>query len=126
MILALLLTELTRLGAHLTVFDGRLKVRAPSGVLTGELRQAIVEHKAALIQFALFPVVETIDGLGSLTGNKREQDVLLVAEERKEALRCRIGVVSLHDGVERFYYPRMVVAARPMSMQANEPAREEP
>ena len=104
MIYSLLFTELIQKGVRLTVADGRLKVRAPTGVLTEELRQAMAAHKAGLRRFATSPFVETIDGLGRLSGNTREQDVSLVAEERKEALRYRIGVVSLRDGRERFYY----------------------
>ncbi len=52
--------------------------------------------------------VETIDGLGYRSGNTRECDVTFTAEEKKEALRWKIGVISLHDGRERFYYPQMM------------------
>jgi len=126
MILSWLLTELTHVGVRLTVVQGRVKAHAPSGVLTEELRQAMAEHKAALLQFAAYPYVETIDGLGMLTGHTQAQDLFLVAEERKEALRYRIGVVSLHDSVERFYYPNMVLLARPETVQNNEVSQEVP
>ncbi len=111
MILMLLFTELTRLDAQLSVEQSGLKVDAPAGVLTDELRQAMAEQKAALLQFAAFPYVETIDDLGTLTGTIQQRDLYLVADERQEALCYRIGVVSLRDGEERFYYPRMVVLA---------------
>jgi hypothetical protein len=111
MMLALLLTELTHRGVQLTAEQGRVKVEAPPCALTEDLRQAMTEHKAALLQFAAFPFVETIDGLGLLTGNIQKRDLFLVSEERQEALRYRIGVVALRDGVERFYYPRMVSLA---------------
>ncbi|MDQ2902986.1 MAG: phage/plasmid primase, P4 family, partial [Chloroflexota bacterium] len=52
--------------------------------------------------------VETVDGLGYWSGNARECDVTFTAEEQKAALRWKIGVISLHDGRERFYYPRMM------------------
>jgi TubC N-terminal docking domain len=108
MMLMWLLTELTSLEVHLSVaFDG-LHVQAPSRALTDELRQAMAEHKAALLRYAADPAVETIDGLGYLSGNRREQDVTFVAPERKERLRYKVGVVLLQDGIERFYYPGML------------------
>lgn len=122
MIFSLLLSELIRMGVRLSVVEGRLKVHAPVGVLTEELRQAITAQKGALFRFAASPFVLTIDGLGYITGNRHEQDVTLIAEERKEALKYRIGVISLRDNIERFYYPRMVLATRPETAQVNEPS----
>ena len=75
MMLMLLLTELARLEVHLSVASDGLHVQAPTGVLTDELRQAMIEHKTALLRYAADPAVETIDGLGYLTGNRQEQDV---------------------------------------------------
>ena len=68
--------------------------------------------------------VETSDGIGYLTGNRREQDVTFVAPERKERLCYKIGVVLLHDGVERFYYPGMVSVVQPEIIQACEQSRK--
>ena len=120
MMLMLLLTELTHLDVKLVAEPDGLKVDAPAEVLTDELRQAMTEHKAALLRFALFPYVETIDDLGVLTGNRLEQDITFVAPERQEAWHYKIGVVSLHDGIERFYWPRMVAAAQPDATQTRE------
>lgn len=120
MILALLLSELTRLGVHLFAEQDDLRVQAPAGVLTGDLRQAMIEHKTALLHFATFPYVQTIDGLGTLTGNRQEQDITFVASERKEAWRYKIGVVSLQDGMERSYWPRMVSQGRPQAIQMDD------
>ena len=64
--------------------------------------------------------VETPDGLGYRAGEVQEQDVTFVAEERKERLRYKIGVVSLVDGIKRFYYPSLVSGARPEVIQAYE------
>ena len=108
MMLMVLLTELARLEVHLSVASDGLHVHAPAGALTDELRQAMTEHKAALLRYAADPAVETIDGLGYLTGNRQEQDVTLTAPERKERLRYKVGVVLLQDGIERFYYPGML------------------
>jgi hypothetical protein len=108
MMLILLLTELARLEVHLLLESDGLHVLAPFGVLTDELRQAMTEHKAALLRYAADPAVETIDGLCYLTGNRQEQDVTFVAPERKERLRYKVGVVLLQDGIERFYYPGML------------------
>ncbi len=108
MILMLLLTELARLEVHLSVESDGLHVQAPAGALTDELRQAMAEHKAALLRYAADPAVETIDGLGYLTGNRQVQDVTFVAPERKERLRYKVGVVLLQNGIERFYYPGML------------------
>ena len=108
MMLMLLLTELTYLEVHLSVESDGLHVQAPSGVLTDELRQAMTEHKAALLRYAADPAVETIDGPGYLSGNLQEQDVTFVAQERRERLRYKVGVVLLQDGIERFYYPGML------------------
>ncbi|MFL5655225.1 MAG: phage/plasmid primase, P4 family [Ktedonobacteraceae bacterium] len=68
--------------------------------------------------------VQTIDGPGYLTGNRQEQDVTCIADERKEALRYKIGVVILKDGLERFYYPRMVWDAPSEGIGADEQSRE--
>ena len=109
MMLMLLLTELTRLDVQVTADPDRLKVDAPAGALTDELRQAMAEHKAALLRYASYPYVETIDGWGTLTGDRQEFSVIdLVAPERKERLRYKVGVQLLHDGTERFYLPGTV------------------
>jgi hypothetical protein len=110
--LMILLTELVRLEVHLSVASDGLHVQAPVGVLTDELRQAMTEHKAALLRYAVDPSVETIDGLGYLTGNRQEQDVTFVAQERRERLRYKVGVVLQQDGIERFYYPGMLSLRR--------------
>ncbi len=124
LILMLLLTILTHLGVQLTAEHSDVKVKAPAGVLTEDLREAMTEHKAALLQFARSPYVETIDGLGTLTGHIEERNLFLVAPERQEALCSRIGVMSLRDGTERFYYPRMVLLARKDSIQVDEQRSE--
>jgi TubC N-terminal docking domain len=108
MMLMLLLSELAHLEVHLSVASDGLHVQAPSGVLTDELRQAMAEHKAALLRYAADPAIETIDGLGYLSGNRQEQDVTFVALERRERLRYKVGVVLQQDGIERFYYPGML------------------
>ena len=104
MMLMLLLTELTHLEVHLSAEPDGLHVQAPAGALTDELRQAMTEHKAALLRYAVYPYVDTIDGLGTLTGHRQQFSIIdLVAPERKERLRYKIGVKLLHDGVERWY-----------------------
>jgi hypothetical protein len=108
MMLMLLLSELARLEVYLSIASDGLHVQAPSAVLTDELRQAMIEHKADLLRYATDPTVETIDGLGYLTGNRQEQDDTYTAQERKERLRYKVGVVLLQDGIERFYYPGML------------------
>ena len=108
MMLIMLLTELARLEVHLSVASDGLHVQAPTGVLTDELRQAMTQHKEALLRYAADPAVETIDGLGYITGNRQAQDVTFTAQERKERLRYKVGVVLLQDGIERFYYPGML------------------
>lgn len=124
MILMLLLTELAHLGVKLSVGQNGLRVQAPVGVLTEEKRRAIKEQKAAFLQFARFPYVETIDGLGMLTGNRQEQDISFIPPEGQEAARYKIGVMLLSDGGERFYWPRMVLVARPERVQTDEPKQE--
>ncbi len=108
MMLMLLLTELTRLEAHLSAGPDSLHVQAPAGVLTDELRQAMIEHKAALLRYAASPYVETVDGRGTLTGARRETDPFYYGTRHAERLRYKIGVRLLHDGVERFYLPGTV------------------
>src|SRR5437588_12487601 len=98
MMLMLLLTELKRLEVQLSVEADGLHVQVPAGALTDELRQAMTEHKAALLHFATYPSVETIDGLGALTGNRQERDITLTAPQRREQLRYRVGVRLLPDG----------------------------
>ncbi len=124
MILMLLLTELVRLDVQVSEEQGRLRIEAPAGALSDELRQAMAEHKVALLQFAASPYVETIDGLGVLTGNKQEQDMAFVAPERQEAARYKIGVLLLHNEQEQFYWPRMVLIARPETIQTDEHLQE--
>ncbi len=109
MMLMLLLSELTRLDVKLSAEPDGLKVDAPAGVLTDELRRAMAEHKAALLRYAAYPAVETIDGLGMLTGHRQQFSIIdCVAPERKERLRYTIGVRLLHHGIERFYLPGTV------------------
>lgn len=111
MMLMLLLSELTRLQIHLSVASDGLHVQAPVGALSDELRLAMTEHKIALMRYASLPYV-IADDVGILTGNRQEQDITFVAPERKAAWRYKIGVRSLSDGVERFYWPRMLLQAR--------------
>lgn len=125
MMLMPLLTELTHLGVKLSVEQGNLKVQAPAEALTDELRQAMHDQKAALLRFAAFPYVETMDGLGTLTGNRLERDISFVAPERQERLRYKVGVRLLHDGVERLYFPGMLWLARAEDVQEHEQSREE-
>ena len=124
MMLMLLLTELTRVEVRFLAEADGVHIQAPSGVLTDELRQAMTEHKAALLRFARFPYVQTIDSLGMLTGHTKEHDVSWVAPEHQEALRYKIGVMSLSDSTERFYWPRMVLLARPEATQVSEQRHE--
>jgi len=112
MMLMLLLSELTRLQIYLSVDSNELHVQAPVGALCDELRLAMAEHKPALIRYASLPYV-IADDVGILTGNRLEQDITFVAPERKAAWRYKIGVMGLSDGVERFYWPRMVLQVRP-------------
>jgi TubC N-terminal docking domain len=84
MMLMVLLSELVRLDVRLFAEAESVRVRARAGDVTEELRQAMATHKADILRFACYPYVETIDGLGRLT-----------------------------DGIERFYWPRMVSLARP-------------
>ena len=120
MMLMLLLTELVRLGVKLTAEPDGLHVQAPAGALTEDLHQAMTAHKAALLRFAACPYVETMDDLGTLTGTRTAQDLTFVAPQRPEAWRYKIGVVSLSDGLERFYWPRMVLLASQEDSQTNE------
>jgi hypothetical protein len=106
MMLMLLLSELTRLQVQLSVVTDTLHVQAHAGVLTDELRQAMAEHKADLLRFARSPCVETIDGPGLLTGNRRHFNIIeFVAPEQRERLRYTIGVRLTRDRLERFYLP---------------------
>ena len=68
----------------------------------------MTEHKAALLRYATYPYVETIDGLGTLTGARREQDAIFSRSQHWERLRYTIGVKLLPDGIERFYLPGTV------------------
>jgi hypothetical protein len=120
MMLMLLLTELIRLQVRLLTEADDVHIQAPAGVLTGELCQAMTEHKAALLRFARFLYVETIDGLGTLTGHIQEQDISWVAPQRQEALHYKIGVMSLSERTLRFYWPHMVLLARPEAVQVSE------
>ena len=108
MMLMLLLTELTRLDVHLSAGPDGLHVQARAGALTDELRQAMIEHKAALLRYAASPSVETVDGPGMLTGTRRETDPFVYGTRHGERLRYKIGVQLLKDGVERFYLPGTV------------------
>jgi TubC N-terminal docking domain len=54
-----LLRELTRLGVVLTACGDRVHVDAPMSMLTAELRRAMVEHKAELLQLLSTPLAPT-------------------------------------------------------------------
>ena len=55
MMLMLLLTEHTHLEVRLLAENDGLHIQAPAGALTDELRQAMMEHKAALLRYAACP-----------------------------------------------------------------------
>jgi tubulysin polyketide synthase-like protein len=117
--LMVLLTELVRLDVRLFAEAEHVRVQAQAGTLTEELRLAMTTHKAHILRFARCPYVETIDGLGRLTGHLQEQDLTFVSPERRDAWRYKVGVASLSDGIERFYWPRMVSLARPTDPQTH-------
>ncbi len=108
----LLLTELTRLEVKLSAESDGLHVQAPAGALTDEVHQAMAEHKAALLRYAAYPYVRTVDGLGTLTGTRRETDPLCYGTRHGERLRYKIGVRLVQDGVERLYLPGTVWEAQ--------------
>ena len=122
MMLMLLLTELTRLDVHLAVESDGLRVQAPTGVLTDELRQAMAEHKAALLRYAASPYVQTVDGRGTLTGARRETDPFCYGTRHRERLRYKIGVRLRHDGVERYYLPGTVWEVERMGEKERPPS----
>ncbi len=68
--------------------------------------------------------VETVDGLGYLTGDIREQDVTFLSEEKRERLRYKIGVVILKDGIERFYFPSTIWEVQEKEIQTHDPSHE--
>jgi tubulysin polyketide synthase-like protein len=117
MMLMLLFTELTRLQVQLSAEPDGLKVDAPAGILTDELRQAMAEHKAALLRYAAYPSVETVDGRGVLTGARREADPFYYGTRHGERLRSKIGVRLVQDGIERFYLPGTVWEAEHQEAQ---------
>ena len=116
MMLMSLLTELTRLEVKLSADPDGLKVDAPAGALSEELRQAMMEHKAALLRFARFPYVQTIDGLGMLTGHTKEQDVSWVAPERQDALRYKKRASPLMWVGGKHAQAARIVAAFPIDL----------
>jgi hypothetical protein len=67
-------------------------------------------------------LVDTPDGLGYLTGNRQEQEVVFTTSEHKKWLRYKFGVRLLQDDVERFYLPRTVWEVQPRAIQADEQA----
>lgn len=82
-----------------------------------ELHQAsyVLVRALAFEEGALLPqglLVDTPDGSGHLTGNRQEQDVTFVAQERQERLRYKIGVILQSDGKEHFYLPGTVWEVR--------------
>jgi TubC N-terminal docking domain len=87
MMLMLLLTELTRLEVHLSADTNGVHIQAAAGALTDELRQAMAEHKTALLRYAALPYVETVDGRGMLTGARRETDPFCYGTRHVERLR---------------------------------------
>lgn len=56
---ATLLDRLRSLGASVSLVGDRLRVEAPAGTLTPELRQELAEHKAELVRL-LRPVVNDL------------------------------------------------------------------
>lgn len=105
MMLMLLLTELVRLEVKLAAEADGLHVQAPAGAVSEELRQAMAEHKTALLRYAACPTIESIDGPGVLTGARQETDPLCFGTRHGERLRYKVGVQLLHDSKERFYLP---------------------
>jgi hypothetical protein len=49
---------MSHLGVRLSAAEGRLRVDAPAGVLTEELRAALVEHKPAILAILAGPPAE--------------------------------------------------------------------
>lgn len=117
MMLMLLLTKLIHLKVKVAIEHGHVKIQAPAGVLDESLRQAMRQQKKDVQRFAFCPYVVTIHGPGMLTGNAQECDVSFVAPERQERLRYRVGVQLLHNRVEQFYYPGMLLLARPEDVE---------
>ncbi len=54
-----LLSELVRKGVNLEVVGNELRIDAPKGVLTAELRQSLIEHKQAILTLLSPPPIGT-------------------------------------------------------------------
>ena len=63
-----LLQELTRRGVHLAAEGERLIYRGPSGALTDDLRQEIINHKAELLPMLRRAATRQCDGQSNLAG----------------------------------------------------------
>ena len=81
-----LLAELRSLGLALTVKGDRLMVR-PSGLLTDELRQAIREHRSALLSLVASERLEQSENRTAAihAGNGKQQSAMT---QKLESLRC--------------------------------------
>ncbi len=104
-----------------TPFTNSSIVNTTESALEGDVAQNKIDSQPFTNPSPNRKYVETVDGLGYLTGNRQEQDVTFIAsDERKKRLRYKIGVVILKDGIERFYYPQNTWEGQPGAIQAYE------
>lgn len=63
-----LITDLAARGAHLSIVGDELRVDAPNGTLTAELRQTITDHKGELIEALRLRSQFSDDEFGRMAG----------------------------------------------------------
>jgi len=102
---AALLTELRNLGAEVAVVGGRIRVEAPTGVLSTEIRTAVALHKAELLRLLSSPALDA--DAGEIAAVKLRNtiigDVWLVADT--EALAEQPDIIR--SGLPVFFFDEL-------------------
>jgi hypothetical protein len=68
-----LLTELSCRGVMLEAKGNRLRYRAPQGILTPELRQALAEHKTSILRLLSAPPADVLSAAPCARCGSRER-----------------------------------------------------
>lgn len=99
-----LLTVLWEKGIGVTAADGRLRLEAPRGVLTSELRAKVAEHKGEMLALLGEPVVAAWVGLRlsieDLPSFKEQWGLGVVAAAWPEGAPCPVFTMVPARGAE--------------------------
>ncbi|MFK7967132.1 MAG: amino acid adenylation domain-containing protein [Burkholderiaceae bacterium] len=97
-----LVTQLSSLGVKIVAEEGQLRIRAPKGVLTAEIRESLAQHKSELIRLlssskGLEPI-QPVERIGPLPVSMTQERFLFLSQMYPEGVAYNLPNLHRLDG----------------------------